>query len=196
MPPQGSLPPHMEQFHDLVARTLMSNPNRRFNKSFSNIFGGTIVKNGADKLRRGHIAYRDPHGHKAPITSAGSGLLASAPLLAGLHYTAPGGALTIEEPEAHVEPSTQLALIGEIVSVALSKNIRLVMTTHSDYVVKKILALVSSRKIRPADTGLYQFQRQGQSHTRINRIPVDRTGAAEQESFHDALDSLVEEFSI
>lgn len=122
--------------------------------------------------------------------------MASAPLLAGLHYTAAGGALTIEEPEAHVEPSTQLALIGEIVSVALSKNIRLVMTTHSDYVVKKILALVSSRKIRPADTGLYQFQRQGQSHTRINRIPVDRTGAAEQESFRDALDSLVEEFSI
>ena len=143
MPPIGSLPPHIEQFHDLVAQTILGRPSREFNRSFSKIFGGIITKSNTGKLKRSHAVYRDPQGHKVPISSAGSGLLASAPLLAGLHYVRGGGTLIIEEPEAHVEPSTQLALIDEIVSTSLSKNVQLLLTTHSDYVVEKILALVA-----------------------------------------------------
>lgn len=196
MPPSGSLPPHIEQFHDLVAQTIMGNPNRRFNRSFSRIFGGTVVNHPVGKLKRSHVAYSDPHGHKSPISSVGSGLLASAPLLAGLHYVKSGGTLIIEEPEAHVEPSTQLALLNEITSTTLSKNVQLVLTTHSDYIIKKLLALVASKKIRSSDIGLYYFCRDGKSYTRIKRIPVDPIGAADQEMFSEALDSLVEEFSI
>ena len=196
MPPPGSLPPHMEQFHDLVARTIMGRPSTKFNRSFSKIFGGTIAKRHTGKLGQSQAVYRDPRGHIAAISSAGSGLLASAPLLAGLHYVGDGGTLVIEEPEAHVEPSAQLALMDEMISVSLSKNAQLVLTTHSDYVVKKILALVSSRKIRPSDIGMYYFRRDGQSYARIERVRVDSAGAADQEMFQKALDSLVEEFSI
>ena len=121
--------------------------------------------------------------------------MASAPLLAGLHYVKPGGALIIEEPEAHVEPSTQLALLNEITGTTLSKNVQLVLTTHSDYIIKKLLALVASKKIRSSDIGLYHFCRDGKSYTRIKRVPVDPIGAADQEMFDEALDSLVEEFS-
>lgn len=195
MPPSGSLPPHIEQFHDLVAQTIMGNPNGRFNRSVSRIFGGTVVKHPVDRPLQSRVAYRDPRGHKTPIRSIGSGLLASAPLLAGLHFVKPGGALIIEEPEAHVEPSTQLALLNEITGTTLSKNVQLVLTTHSDYIIKKLLALVASKKIRSSDIGLYYFCRDGKSYTRIKQVPVDPIGAADQEMFEEALDSLVEEFS-
>lgn len=196
MPPLGSLPPHIEQFHDLVARTIQGRPSRRFNGSFSRIFGGTIAKHATGKIKRAHPVYRDPRGHSVAVSSAGSGIVSSAPILAGLHYVEKGGTLIIEEPEVHVEPSTQLALIDEVVSVSLSKNVQLVLTTHSDYVVKKILALVAGKKIRPSDIGMYYFRRDGQSYTRIERIQVDPIGAADQEVFQKALDSLVEEFSV
>lgn len=70
------------------------------------------------------------------------------------------------------------------------------MTTHSDYVVKKILALVANKKIRASDIGMHHFRRDGQGRARIESIPVDPIGAADQEVFRDALDSLVEEFSV
>ena len=195
VPPRGSLPPHMVQFHDLVARTIMGRPSRQFNRSLSRVFGGTISRSSTGRLRQGRTVYRDAQGHKSPIGSAGSGLLASAPLLAGLHYVRGGGSLIVEEPEAHMEPSAQLALIGEMVSVSLPKNVQLLLTTHSDYVVKKLLALVANKRIRASDIGMYYFRRDGRPHARIERVPVDPVGAADQEMFRRALDSLVEEFS-
>ena len=196
MPPPGRLPPYMVQFHDLVAKTILERPSRQFNRSLSKIFGVIVAKHFVGKIGRGQAAHRDLQGHKAAISSAGSGILAAAPILAGLHYVGDGGALIIEEPEAHVEPSAQLALIDELVSVSMSKNVQLLLTTHSDYVVKKILALVASKKIRPADIGIYHFRRGKEYYTRIERIPVDPVGAADQEMFQKALDSLVEEFSV
>lgn len=195
-PPLGSLPPHIEQFHDLVEKTIMGNPSGQFNRSFSKIFRGRMTKPSGGRLERDRVVYADPHGHKVPLGAAGSGLLASAPLLAGLHYVKRWGSLIIEEPEAHIEPSTQLALTGEIVTTAMSKNVRLLLTTHSDYVIKKILALVAGKKIKASDVGLYYFRRNKESYTSIERILVDPVGAADQEIFREALDSLVEEFSV
>ena len=87
-------------------------------------------------------------------------------------------------------------LIDEIISVSLSKNVQLVLATHSDYVVKKILSLVASKKISPSDIGMYYFRGDGKSYTQIEKVPVDPAGAADQEIFRAATDSLVEEFSI
>lgn len=195
-PPLGSLPPHIEQFHDLVEKTIMGNPSGQFNRSFSRMFRGRITKPSGGRLVRDRVVYAGPHGHEVSLGAAGSGLLASAPLLSGLHYVKRGGSLIIEGPEAHIEPSTQLALTGEIVATAMSKNVRLLLTTHSDYVIKKILALVAGKKIKASDVGLYYFRRNKESYTSIERIPVDPVGAADQEIFREALDSLVEEFSV
>ena len=195
LPPPGSLPPHIEQFHDLVEKTIMGNPSGQFNRSFSRMLRGKMARPSRGRLERDRVVYADPHGHEVPLRAAGSGLLASAPLLSGLHYVKRGGTLIIEEPEAHIEPSTQLALTGEIVATAMSKNVRLLLTTHSDYVIKKILALVACKKIRASDIGLYYFRRNDESYASIERIPVDPVGAADQEMFREALDSLVEEFS-
>ena len=54
---------------------------------------------------------------------------------------------------------------------------------------------MASKKIRASDIGMYYFHRDGRPYTRIERIPVDPVGAADQEMFRKALDSLVEEFS-
>lgn len=195
MPPPGSIEPHAEQLCDLVGRAVAGRPGSRFNRSLSRVFGGAVSMGPAGGPGRGRAACSGPSGHRAAVGSAGAGVLAAAPILAGLHYVRDGGALVVEEPEAHVGPSAQLALVDEMVAASLSRNVQVVLATHSDYVVKKILALVAGRKIRAADIGMHHFRRVG-PHARIERIPVDPVGAADQEVFRDALDSLVEEFSV
>lgn len=43
---------------------------------------------------------------------------------------------------------------------------------------------------------MYYFRGDGKSYTQIEKVPVDPVGAADQEIFRAATDSLVEEFSI
>lgn len=195
-PPPTSLPPHVQQFHDLVVRTIVGRPGRQFNRSLSRVFGGTIGRRAAGGFGLRQPAYRGPQGPAVPIASAGAGVLAGAPLLAGLYYVGRGGALIVEEPEAHAEPSAQLALVDEMVSAALPKGAQIVMSTHSDYVVKKVLALVACGRLRHSDVGIHYFRAGGRARARIERVPVDPVGAADQELFREALDSLVEEFSV
>ena len=196
MPPPGTLPPHAEQICDLVDKAAIGRPGRRLDRSLSRVLGGAVARGPAGGPLQGRAARRGPRGRMAAIASAGAGVLAAAPILAGLHYVRDGGALVAEEPEAHIGPSAQLALVDEMVSAATSRSVQVVMTTHSDYVVKKILALVASKKIRASDIGMHHFRRDGQGCARIESVPVDPIGAADQEVFREALDSLVEEFSV
>ena len=107
--------------------------------------------------------------------------------------------MIIEEPEAHLEPSKQIKMIEWVQNAACAKNANgtghLIFTTHSDYVVKKLLALVWKKKIRRTDLGLYYFDRADSGLTTIRRINADESGEAEQPLFQDALDTLIGEFS-
>ena len=191
--PSNKLPEHLEQFHELVLDAHAKGINKEMQDLFSNIFSGTI-----DSFELGgfpELIYKDPTGFVTRIESAGSGIVSSFPIVIGIHYVNKGGTLIIEEPEINLEPARQLKLIEEIVSIAAIKKIDLVFTTHSDYVVKKLLAMVSSKKIKHTDLGLYYFNRTSENLTEIERVSVDETGEAEQTLFEDALDTLVEEYS-
>ncbi len=170
------MPEHLEQFHDLILDAHAEGTNKSVQDLFSNLFPGAIESMGAGLPE---IVYRDPTGFITEIESAGSGTVSSFPIVAGVHYVKTGGTLIIEEPEAHLEPARQLKLIEELVAIAKVKKIDLIFTTHSDYVIKKLLALVSRKKIKHTDLGLYSFNR-SDSLTQIEKIAVDKTGEAEQ----------------
>ncbi len=189
----SKLPEHLEQFHDLILDAHAEGMNKNVQDLFSNLFQGSIESMSVRGLPE--IIYRDPTGFITEIESAGSGTVSSFPIVAGVHYVKKGGTLIIEEPEAHLEPARQLKLIEELVKIAEIKKIDLIFTTHSDYVIKKLLALISRKKIKHSDLGLYYFNRTPKSLTQIEQIPVDKTGEAEQTLFEDALNTLVGEFS-
>ena len=188
------LPDHLEQFHDLILSAHIDGLNANVQKLFSKLFPGSIEMKDATGLSK--IIYKDPTGFITEIESAGSGTVSSFPILVGMYYVEKGGTLIVEEPEAHLEPSKQLELIDILQTSADQRKIDLIFTTHSDYVIKKLLSMVSSKKIKHADLGLYYFDRVGSEFTTIREINVDKTGEAEQPLFSDALDTLVKEFSI
>ena len=189
----SKMPEHLEQFQDLILETHTEGLNQEAQSFFSDLFPGSIDitrETGFDE-----ITYKDPTGFITKIESAGSAAVSSFPIIAGVYYVKKGGTLIIEEPEAQLEPARQLKLIEKLVSIADTKKIDLVFTTHSDYVIKKLLALVSRKKIKHTDLGIYYFNRVPESLTRIEKIDVDKTGEAKQTLFDDAINTLVEEFT-
>ena len=105
-----------------------------------------------------------------------------------------GGTLIIEQPEMHVGPPKQPRLIESLQSVAYERKIDLILNTCSDYIVKELLDLVSSRKIKPSDLGPYYFERETSDFTVITEIRVGEDGYAEHPVFEDALCTFVAEF--
>lgn len=182
------MPEYLEQFYSIVLETFSGGFDEDAKSMFSRLFTGSIEASLADELPA--ILYHDPSGYTVEIDSAGSGVVSTFPIVATMHRVEPGGTLTIEEPEAHMEPMRQLRLVNEIVHAALKRNINLVLTTHSDFVIHAILGMVHNAVITPADLGLYYFRRKHGSYTNVEKITVNSAGEAEQELFDEALDAI------
>lgn len=108
-----------------------------------NILGGSIQ---LDRAETGYptFAYH-PSGWKEeqlPLMRASSMVSELAPVVLYLrHIVRPGNVLIIEEPEAHLHPAMQTAFAREIARLVRS-GVRIVMTTHSEWLLEKIGNLV------------------------------------------------------
>lgn len=191
----SSMPDYLEQFYNLILSSQEDGLDTNIQTLFSDLFPGGV------DLLKSHwglplLFYKDPTGFDTKLESAGSGTVATFPIIAGMHYVEPNGTLIVEEPEAHLEPSKQLKLLEILQGISYDKDVNLIFTTHSDYIVKKLLALVCKQKIKHSDLNLYYFKRlDGNDVTTIKHIEVSENGEAEQPIFDEAIDDLIKEFS-
>ena len=119
----------------------------------SNLLGGAV------RVRKttGYptFAYR-PEGWEddLPLMRASSMVSEIAPVVLYLrHLVQPGDLLIIEEPEAHLHPAVQTVLAEELARL-VQAGVRIVITTHSDWLVEQIGNLVRL-------SGLPEDQRDG-----------------------------------
>lgn len=87
----------------------------------------------------------------------------------------PGALLLIENPEAHIHPSGQAALM-KLISRAALGGIQILLETHSDHIVNG--ALVNWKEIR-ADRGqlsVYYFERDENLNSRPVRLEIGDNG--------------------
>ena len=181
------------QYMEIMAKVLTGGLDKKAQATLGRLLPGSIKV--TERLGAPSISYEDTSGHTSEIGSAGSGVSSLLALAAGIHCVEPGGTIIIEEPGSHLEPQRQLALVDEILRAVNENGIGAVITTQSDFLVQKILSLVSSGRLDPSDLGMYYFNRPPESFTRIEKLHVDKGGEAEQEMFTKAIDSLIEGFS-
>ena len=154
------------------------------------------------------ITYR-PRGWTTdlPISRASSMVSELAPVVLYLkHLLRPGDTLIIEEPEAHLHPAMQAALTRRIARI-MQSGVRVLVTTHSEWVMETLGNLVfASRLFRtdteplthenaalpPEEVGVWLFQR-GERGSSVKEITLDPEVGMFPTDYEDIADALYNE---
>jgi len=83
--------------------------------------------------------------------------------------------LIIEEPEAHLHPSVQVKLT-EIFAELSNNNVKIIMTTHSNYMFNKFNNLILDKKINKETATAIIFEHNN-SGSVANNVPLGKFGA-------------------
>ena len=135
-------------------------------------------------------SYR-PDGHKDEmlLNQASSMVSELAPVVLYLrHAVQPGDVLIIEEPESHLHPGMQAAFTRQL-AAAVRAGVRVMLTTHSDYVLEELANLVrmselpeerradlkgAGQALSPDEVGVWLFEPGQQDEgSRVKEIPLD-----------------------
>ncbi len=119
-----------------------------------------------------------------PLMNTASMISELAPLVLYLRYVVqPGDTLIIEEPEAHLHPEMQAAVIRELAK-AVNAGVRIIITTHSEWIVEALQNIVLESKLpeeqrgeasmKPEELGVWTFQHdQERGGSVVRELPFD-----------------------
>jgi predicted ATPase len=138
--------------------------------------------------------YGDSNPYRA--TNVGFGITYTLPIIVAALASPPGTLIILENPEAHLHPKGQ-SKMGELLALAASCGVQVVIETHSDHVLNGIRLAVHGGKLDPKDVQLHYFQRQekeGQAFTEVVSPHIDRNGRIDQwpDGFFDEWDKSLE----
>ena len=143
------------------------------------------------------------------IADVGFGVSQVLPVLVALLVAEPGQLVYLEQPEIHLHPRAQAAL-AEILAEAANRDVRVVVETHSDLLLRRVQSLVAEGTISPEKVKLHWFERQDNGMTTVKSADLDEAGAfgewpadfadvaiAEESRYLDAAESrLAEKFHV
>jgi predicted ATPase len=139
-------------------------------------------------------SYGDSNPYRA--TNVGFGISYTLPIIVAALASTPGTIILIENPEAHLHPKGQVKM-GELLALAASGGVQVVIETHSDHVLNGIRLAVHAGKIDPKDIQLYYFQRQDRERQMVTEVvspKIDRNGRIDRwpDGFFDEWDNSLE----
>ena len=149
--------------------------------------------------------YRPHQEQKALRLSQSSSMVSElAPLVLFLRgIVQPGDLLIIEEPEAHLHPGAQ-AKIAHILARLIRAGVRVVITTHSEWLLQEIGNLIREGELKKLaknraepeswmakeEVGAWWFH----SDKPVAEIPFDRIEGVEPQDYYDIADKLYNSF--
>ena len=90
--------------------------------------------------------------------------------------TCRGNILTIQQPELHIHPSLQ-ANLGDLFTESIyTKNSQLIIETHSEHLVLRLLRLVRKGKLKHDDLSILYVGRNSSGSTYVKRLRLDESG--------------------
>jgi len=115
---------------------------------------------------------------ESALLDVGFGLSQVLPVLTMLLSAPEGSIALLEQPELHLHPNAQAALADLMLHVAESRNLQLIVESHSEHIVRRLqrrIAETESEYARPDNIKMY-FCEPGKDGSRISEVEVDRFG--------------------
>jgi len=82
----------------------------------------------------------------------------------------------IEEPEVHLHPDSQASLAEILTEEALGQGKHLIITTHSDYFLGRLLTMVAEGKLKRTDLKVVNFEIGADQTTTTKELLIDEKG--------------------
>ncbi|MFD2184203.1 AAA family ATPase [Rhodoplanes azumiensis] len=92
---------------------------------------------------------RDPKSTEALITDVGFGVSQVLPALVLLYYAPEGSTIILEQPEIHLHPAVQAALADVIITTIKSRNVQVIIESHSEHLLQRIQRRIAEGKDSP-----------------------------------------------
>ena len=113
------------------------------------------------------------------ITAEGFGTNSLVQLLHQLITADQGATVLIEEPEIHLHPKAQAELAEVLAETAKAEDKQIIMTTHSEHLVERLLLLVAEGTLNADDLAIYSFSKDEKGECFASEIEVTDNGQVE-----------------
>lgn len=149
---------------------------KKIEKCLSSIFeGATFRITKEDNALHLYMDSSDNGNHFLPVNVGyGYGYVLSL-LTAGL-LAQKNEIIIVENPEAHLHPSAQAALMRFFISEVMSKNVQIIMETHSDHIVNASLIAVRKENIQNEDLEILFFSRNEEKKISVQNLEITKKG--------------------
>ncbi len=95
------------------------------------------------------------------ITDVGFGVSQFLPVLVLLYYVPEGSIVLLEQPEIHLHPAGQSGLADVIVNAVQTRNIQVVVESHSEHLLRRLQLRVADESVSAEDMAIYFCETQG-----------------------------------
>ncbi len=132
-------------------------------------------------------------GTEVGLTDVGFGVSQILPVLILCYYADEGSILVLEQPEAHLHPKAQSELADVLIDVVKNRNIQIILESHSEHLLLRLMRRIAEEKISMNDTALY-FCHINNGTSEIERLNMDEYGNIRnwpQDFFGDSTGELI-----
>lgn len=118
---------------------------------------------------------RDQNSPSALLTDVGFGVSQVLPALVLLYYVPEGSIVLMEQPEIHLHPAVQSGLADVILKVAATRNLQVIVESHSEHLLRRLQRRVAEGKAQNNEVKLY-FCDSENGKSKIQDLELDNFG--------------------
>lgn len=124
------------------------------------------------------LVQKTPNSAKVLVTDVGFGVSQILPVLTICYYVPKGSTILMEQPEIHLHPSVQAGLADVFIDAIKTRNIQIVLESHSEYLLKRLQRRIAEKKLSDKEAILYFCNMDGGQSSLI-KLELDLFGNIE-----------------
>ena len=121
---------------------------------------------------------RDRTSPETMLTDVGFGVSQILPVLVLLYYVPEGSIVLMEQPEIHLHPSAQSRLADVMLAVAKTRQVQIVVESHSEHLLRRFQRRVAEGSMPSSDLKLY-FVNTKRGAAKLNDLKLNEWGGIE-----------------
>ncbi len=92
---------------------------------------------------------KSKNSRKVGLTEVGFGVSQILPVITLCYYAPEGSTIILEQPEIHLHPSVQAGLADVLVEVVKTRNIQIILESHSEHLLKRLQRRMAEYDVDP-----------------------------------------------